>query len=273
MEDRKLVKREEVFALIVDENRDLIFRINATKFYQNLNDYLRALNDVARNRYVLLFIVFVGGAYFSENAPCGENSIVKLDGNIYDTTQSQQVVPTVSIHDTVKSDYKLENRSTERLYKCPKCRKERVFVRYITKNGTYIADDVGECDRKRSCGYYYEPERYFKNHSFPLEKGVSSCPWYKCDLASETQWSFIGRLDSMYSYVSRIGNITSTPDTIIYNFDMLSFVSGSVKDIGWLDVIKDTIGWYDDQEIHPYMRNISKGIERRQECSVSAVIR
>lgn len=48
-------------------------------------------------------------------------------------------------------------------YTCPKCGRPRCFTRYIdTETNRYLADDVGICDHKNSCGYHKPPREYFK---------------------------------------------------------------------------------------------------------------
>ncbi len=49
-------------------------------------------------------------------------------------------------------------------YTCPKCGKPRCFVRYVDKEGRYLADEVGRCNREDSCGYHYPPREYFADH-------------------------------------------------------------------------------------------------------------
>jgi len=57
-------------------------------------------------------------------------------------------------------------------YECPKCKHQKVFVRYIdTQTGGYLSKDVGKCDREDKCGYHYKPRQYFSGttiYSNPL---------------------------------------------------------------------------------------------------------
>lgn len=50
-------------------------------------------------------------------------------------------------------------------YTCPECGRPHCFTRYIdTETNQYLADDVGICDHKKSCGYHKPPRKYFKEH-------------------------------------------------------------------------------------------------------------
>jgi hypothetical protein len=52
---------------------------------------------------------------------------------------------------------------------CPNCGKNREFTRYVKQDGSYIADNVGKCNRA-SCGYHYSPKRYFADNSTNADK-------------------------------------------------------------------------------------------------------
>ena len=55
---------------------------------------------------------------------------------------------------------------------CPRCQKQRQFVRYIdTQQGTHLGDHVGRCNREINCGYHYTPKQYFAE-----KKGLYSEP-------------------------------------------------------------------------------------------------
>lgn len=53
---------------------------------------------------------------------------------------------------------------------CPQCGKRR-FVRYVDTedNCSYLANDVGRCDRINNCGYHYTPAQYFHDHPWLSE--------------------------------------------------------------------------------------------------------
>ncbi|WP_455668908.1 DUF6371 domain-containing protein [Phocaeicola sp.] len=61
-------------------------------------------------------------------------------------------------------NYMLESyKGRSSRYTCPKCGQPHCFTRYIdTWTGQYLADDVGICDHKNSCGYHKPPREYFK---------------------------------------------------------------------------------------------------------------
>jgi hypothetical protein len=68
--------------------------------------------------------------------------------------------------------YQLEPyRGPATRYTCPKCHKNRQFVRYIdviTKQP--LAEDVGRCNREQQCAYHYTPGQFLADHKiiFPL---------------------------------------------------------------------------------------------------------
>jgi len=51
--------------------------------------------------------------------------------------------------------YKLDP-SSKKFY-CPNCNKKR-FVKYIDETGSYLANNLGRCDRRLKCGYFNKPE-------------------------------------------------------------------------------------------------------------------
>ena len=58
---------------------------------------------------------------------------------------------------------------TSKKYRCPSCKAEKRFKRYVfAHNNEYIHDLVGRCDRENSCGYHYSPKEYFACSPFPL---------------------------------------------------------------------------------------------------------
>ena len=61
--------------------------------------------------------------------------------------------------------YILDKRSGQE-YKhiCPLCN-EKDFVRYVdTQTMQYIADEVGQCNRLKECGYHYSPKEYAQSN-------------------------------------------------------------------------------------------------------------
>lgn len=72
--------------------------------------------------------------------------------------------------------YRLEpytGRSTR--HECPKCKHPQTFARYIDERGSYIADNVGRCNRLDKCGYHLTPAEYFR------DKGVNYEPKIKVE--------------------------------------------------------------------------------------------
>lgn len=48
---------------------------------------------------------------------------------------------------------------------CPNCRKKHQFSRYInTETETYVAEEVGKCNREAKCGYHYPPSQFYKQN-------------------------------------------------------------------------------------------------------------
>lgn len=55
---------------------------------------------------------------------------------------------------------------------CPKCGKNRCFVRYVDEDGIVrFPDTVGKCDHENSCGYHYTPREYFHDNPNILQTG------------------------------------------------------------------------------------------------------
>lgn len=54
-------------------------------------------------------------------------------------------------------------------YQCPACNYRNKFTRYIdTETGKALADHVGRCDRKDSCGYHLPPKDYLSTAGISL---------------------------------------------------------------------------------------------------------
>ncbi len=71
------------------------------------------------------------------------------------------------------SGYSLERYHGEAsLFTCPKCGARHSLTRYVDKEGRYIADNVGRCNRGTACGYHYTPSRYFADHPEAKATGV-----------------------------------------------------------------------------------------------------
>lgn len=49
-------------------------------------------------------------------------------------------------------------------HRCPQCRGQREFSRYIDEKGEYIGEDVGRCNREDSCGYHKKPKEYYNDN-------------------------------------------------------------------------------------------------------------
>lgn len=53
--------------------------------------------------------------------------------------------------------------SQKNRYECPSCGKRHVFTRYVDlEKKTYVALEVGKCDREQKCGYHLSPKEYFR---------------------------------------------------------------------------------------------------------------
>lgn len=62
--------------------------------------------------------------------------------------------------------YQLEKyKGSSTKHTCPNCNQKGVFVRYIDESGSYLAIDVGRCDRESKCGYHYPPKQFFLDNS------------------------------------------------------------------------------------------------------------
>lgn len=46
-------------------------------------------------------------------------------------------------------------------FQCPSCGHRNAFARYVGEAGTYLADDVGRCNRESHCGYHRTPKEYY----------------------------------------------------------------------------------------------------------------
>ena len=56
-------------------------------------------------------------------------------------------------------------------YACPQCGRKYSFTRYVdTENNTYVAENVGKCNRLDKCGYHYTPRQYFLDHPWLNER-------------------------------------------------------------------------------------------------------
>lgn len=55
-------------------------------------------------------------------------------------------------------------------HECPNCKTQLSFARYVDERGSYIADNVGRCNREDKCGYHLTPSEYFK------DKGINYTP-------------------------------------------------------------------------------------------------
>lgn len=62
-------------------------------------------------------------------------------------------------------------------YTCPQCGKHKVFTRYI-KEGQYLADHVGRCNRESNCGYHFTPREFFKDNP---SLGKDNAQWRKSE--------------------------------------------------------------------------------------------
>ena len=63
---------------------------------------------------------------------------------------------------------KYKGRTTR--HECPNCKTQLSFARYVDERGSYIADNVGRCNREDKCGYHLTPSEYFK------DKGINYTP-------------------------------------------------------------------------------------------------
>jgi hypothetical protein len=75
--------------------------------------------------------------------------------------------------------YELEEfRGIPQYNKCPHCKRENVFQRYVyIKTKVHVANDVGRCTgKKKECGYYYTADEYFQDNPnlSPAPLGVNA---------------------------------------------------------------------------------------------------
>ncbi len=67
--------------------------------------------------------------------------------------------------------YHLQKYSgTSTRHECPHCHDLHSFARYVDERENYIADHVGMCNHRDSCGYHLPPSEFFR------DKGVSYTP-------------------------------------------------------------------------------------------------
>lgn len=66
-------------------------------------------------------------------------------------------------------------------YTCPQCGKHKVFTRYV-KDGQYLADHVGRCNRESNCGYHFTPREFFNDNP---SLGKDNTKWRKSDAWKE----------------------------------------------------------------------------------------
>ena len=65
-------------------------------------------------------------------------------------------------------------------YVCPQCGRKYSFTRYVdTANNTYVADNVGKCNRLDKCGYHYTPRQYFDDHPWLRDSSFSNFQTYR----------------------------------------------------------------------------------------------
>ena len=88
--------------------------------------------------------------------------------------------------------YRLERyRGAHTRHSCPSCGHRRKFVRYIdTQTNTYIANNIGRCNREANCGYHYTPKQYFADSKTSPQKSNVYRPAKKSALTPR-QLSFI----------------------------------------------------------------------------------
>lgn len=56
------------------------------------------------------------------------------------------------------------------LFTCPNCHTPFKFIKYIdNSDNSYIADDVGRCNRIDKCGYHKTPKEHFLLKGFPIQ--------------------------------------------------------------------------------------------------------
>ncbi len=53
---------------------------------------------------------------------------------------------------------------TSAKFDCPEC-KQRTFVRYVNKEGKYLPNHVGRCDREIHCTYHYKASEFFRDNN------------------------------------------------------------------------------------------------------------
>lgn len=64
----------------------------------------------------------------------------------------------------------------ESRYTCPNCHVSHSFARYVDEQGSYIAENVGRCNREDKCGYHLTPSEYFSMKGIDYKPIVEVAP-------------------------------------------------------------------------------------------------
>lgn len=76
-------------------------------------------------------------------------------------------------------------------YACPHCQQGKEFIRYINvSTGSYLAENVGRCNRVAKCGYHYSPKQYFSDNP-NVKPMVLSSATYRVKPKINTQFDSI----------------------------------------------------------------------------------
>lgn len=77
-------------------------------------------------------------------------------------------------------------------FHCPECGQKQTFARYIdTETGSYVADNVGRCNRETKCGYLFTPAQYFDKNGINPTKKIKYVPDAGKKVEAKKQPSFI----------------------------------------------------------------------------------
>lgn len=87
---------------------------------------------------------------------------------------------------------------------CPACGTPRNFVRYVdTYTNTYLADDIGRCNRETSCGYHQKPSSLRSIADYGAPRVIRSKPKV---LQAVTQQPSEMPLSAFYESLNAYGN-------------------------------------------------------------------
>lgn len=100
-------------------------------------------------------------------------------------------------------EYKYSLDRSSKKFICPKCLK-KTFVKFVeSENRMYLSDDLGRCDRERSCGYFSSPTGTIitinANPSLPLAKSFHGLELVEKSFMVNIENNFVQFLKTLFS--------------------------------------------------------------------------